>query len=68
MTHNAINSFDQLDDACIRYASVMSDILGITYGTLCIVLFYTVSFDYVARIDTILYPSLFKNILSCPLF
>ena len=36
MIYNAINNFDMLNDACIRYTSVISDTLGITYGTMCI--------------------------------
>lgn len=39
MIYNAINNFDMLNDACIRYTSVMSDTFGITYGTMCIILY-----------------------------
>lgn len=42
MIYNAINFFDKLNDACIRYTSVMSDTLGITYGTMCIILYILV--------------------------
>ena len=52
MIYNAINNFDMLNDACIRYTSVMSDTLGITYGTMCIVLY-------------ILIPLLWTAVLIC---
>ena len=52
MIYNAINNFDMLNDACIRYTSVISDTLGITYGTMCIVLY-------------ILIPLLWTAVLIC---
>ena len=45
MIYNAINTFDLLNDACIRYTSVMSDTLGITYGTMCIVYPHSAAMD-----------------------
>ncbi len=50
MIYNAINTFDLLNDACIRYTSVMSDTLGITYGTMCIVLYILIPLLWTAML------------------
>lgn len=52
MIYNAINTIDLLNEACIRYTSVISDTLGKTYGTMCIVLY-------------ILIPLLWTAVLIC---
>ncbi len=50
MIYNAINYFDQLNDACIRYTSVMSDTFGITYGTMCIVMYILIPLLWTAAL------------------
>ncbi len=50
MIYNAINYFDQLNDACIRYTSVMSDTFGITYGTMCIILYILIPLLWTAAL------------------
>lgn len=50
MIYSAINSFDRLNDACIRYTSVMSDTFGITYGTMCIVLYIIIPLLWTASL------------------
>lgn len=50
MIYNAINTIDLLNEACIRYTSVMSDTLGITYGTMCIVLYILIPLLWTAML------------------